>query len=56
MNLTDANRTIYDAPIEEVQSMQSLALNAIMELDESARIRILSKYARRYGWNEFDIL
>ena len=55
MNSTDANRIHYDAPDDSdcISSMREVVLSAIMKLDNETRVRLLSKYAWRYGWNEF---
>ena len=47
--------TNHSAPDDSkyIFSMQEIVLSAIMKLDSETRVRLLSKYAWRYGWDEF---
>ena len=36
---------------ENIDFLKQKAFYAIMELTEDERLRVLSKYAERYGWN-----
>lgn len=48
-----ANASEYGKIKEDTKEMLSKAFFLLMSLSNEERVAILSKYAERYGWNEF---
>ena len=41
---------------ENRKLLKEKAFSAIIELESDEIVRLLSKYAERYGWSEFNVL
>ena len=52
--MPEENRQIN--PPESAKLLREKAFSAIIELESDEIVRLLSKYAERYGWSEFNVL